>query len=60
MTKFVNINAQSSTDATTSVTTSAIPLVKNGNEEKEVVEAAKDNPSTDDMTKKTEQETKGK
>ena len=60
MTKFVNIEAQSSTDATTSETISAMPLVKNDNEEKEVFEAVKENPSMDDVTKKTDQETKGK
>lgn len=60
MTIFGNNEAQSSTDASTSVTTSAVPSVKNVNEEKEVVETAKDNPQTEDTTKKTEQENKSK
>ena len=57
---FGNIEAQSSTDASASVTTSAVPLVKNFNEEKEVVETAKETPQAEDMTKKTEQENQSK
>ena len=60
MTKFVNSEAQSSTDATISVTISEMQLIKSGNEEKEVVKDSKENPSMDDMIKKTEQEQKGR